>query len=55
VKTQVGARTMAIDTRTHNIYLPTATFSAPPQVTPLGPGRRPKIQKDSFVVLVVGK
>jgi DNA-binding beta-propeller fold protein YncE len=55
VKTQVGARTMAIDTKTHNIYLPTATFSAPPPLTPPGPRTRPQIVKDSFVVLVVGK
>ncbi len=55
VKTQVGARTMAIDTKTHNIYLPTATFSAPPLFTPPGQRSRPKIVRDSFVVLVVGK
>lgn len=55
VRTQVGARTMAIDTKTHNIYLPTATFAAPPQSSPPGSRARPEIVKGSFVILVVGK
>jgi DNA-binding beta-propeller fold protein YncE len=55
VSTQLGARTMAIDAKTHNVYLPTATFSAPPQSTPPGTRIRPAIVKDSFVILVVGK
>ncbi|WP_420263929.1 YncE family protein [Candidatus Magnetominusculus dajiuhuensis] len=50
VITQRGARTMAIDTKTHNIYLPTAQFEAPD-----GKKQRPVPVKDTFVVLVVGK
>jgi YVTN family beta-propeller protein len=50
VKTQEGARTMALDTKTHNIYLATAKFKPP------APGeRRPTPEPDSFVILVVGK
>jgi YVTN family beta-propeller protein len=51
VKTERGARTMTIDPKTHNIYLPTAQF--PP--TPEGSRQRPAPIKDSFVILVVGK
>jgi DNA-binding beta-propeller fold protein YncE len=55
VRTQVGARTMAIDTKTHYIYLPTAEFASPPQFTRPRPGKRPKIVAGSFAVLVAGK
>lgn len=55
VTTERGARTMAIDPKTHNIYLPTAKFSPPPASTPEGSKPRPMIIKDSFAVLVVGK
>jgi DNA-binding beta-propeller fold protein YncE len=49
VRTLVGARTMALDPRTHNIYLATAGFKA------AAPGeRRPGIEPNSFVILVVG-
>jgi len=48
VKTQVGARTCALDTRTHHILLATATMKA------TGRGR-PQPVPDSFVILVVGK
>lgn len=50
-KTQAGARTMALDTKTHNIYLATARFKPQPQ----GQRGRPGIEPDSFVILVVGK
>lgn len=52
VTTQRGARTMAIDPKTHNIYLPTADFEPP---APEGSKSRPKIVEDSFRVLVVGR
>ena len=51
VTTQRGSRTMAIDPKTHNIYLPAAQFS--PQTE--GSRSRPTMIKDSFTVLVVGK
>jgi DNA-binding beta-propeller fold protein YncE len=50
VKTQPGAKTMTLDPKTHMIYLVTARFK------PLAAGeKRPGIEPDSFVVLVVGK
>ncbi len=33
VPTQAGARTMALDSKTHNVYLVTAKFGPPPAAT----------------------
>jgi hypothetical protein len=54
VPTQRGARTMAIDTKTHNIYLPAAEFSPATEPTVENPKPRPAQIKDSFVILVIG-
>ena len=51
VKTQAGARTLALDPKTHHIYLSTATMK---KAEP-GQKGRPGFEPDSFVVLVVGK
>jgi DNA-binding beta-propeller fold protein YncE len=52
VKTEMGARTMAIDPKTHNIFLVTAS----PKPTPGGQrGQRPVFDPKSFTLLVVGK
>jgi YVTN family beta-propeller protein len=49
VPTQVGARTMAVDPRTHRIYLITATFK------PAAAGqRRPEMEPNSAVILIYG-
>jgi DNA-binding beta-propeller fold protein YncE len=50
VTTQQGARTMTIDPLTHNILVPAGQF-APPG----GQGQQPTTDKNSFVVLVIGK
>ncbi|MGO9144788.1 MAG: YncE family protein, partial [Desulfomonilia bacterium] len=55
VTTQRGSRTMAIDPKTHNIYLPAAQFSPQTASTAEGSKLRPIMIKDSFAVLVVGK
>ena len=55
VTTQRGSRTMAIDPKTHNIYLPAAQFSPQTASTAEGSRPRPTMIKDSFAVLVVGK
>jgi DNA-binding beta-propeller fold protein YncE len=55
VPTQQGARTMALDEKTHNVYLVTATFGPPPAPTADNPHPRRTILPDSFVVLVFGK
>jgi DNA-binding beta-propeller fold protein YncE len=55
VPTQPGARTMALDEKTHNVYLVTAKFGPPPAPTADNPHPRRSILPDSFVVLVFGK
>lgn len=55
VATQRSARTMALDTKTHKIYLPVAEFAPAPAPTSEVPKPRPTMIKDSFAVLVVGK
>ena len=53
VPTRRGARTMALDVRTHRIYLVTADFGAPPAATPEHPHPRPAILPGSFRLLVL--
>jgi len=48
IKTQFGAKTMAIDLKTGNLYLATAQFE--PGFRP-APGRRPKVVPGTFVLL----
>ena len=55
VPTQTGARTMALDEKTHNVFLVTAQFGPSPAPTADQPHPRPTILPDSFVVLVFGK
>src|SRR5277367_5962226 len=55
VPTQQGARTLALDAKTHNIFVVTAKFGPPPAATPDNPHPRRSIVSDSFVALVVGK
>jgi DNA-binding beta-propeller fold protein YncE len=55
VPTQQGARTLALDAKTHNVFVVTAKFGPPPAPTADNPRPRRSIVPDSFVVLVVGK
>jgi len=55
VTTQRGARTMALDPKTHNVFLVTARYGPPPAPTPERPNPRPAIVPNSFVILVFGK
>lgn len=55
VKTQEGARTLALDSKTHQVFVVTAKFGPPPAATPENPHPRHTILPDTFVVLVVGK
>jgi YVTN family beta-propeller protein len=50
VPTKKSARTMALDLKTHNIFLPAAEFDAP-----AAGERRGKMKPGSFVVLVVSQ
>jgi len=54
LKTERGARTMALDPRTHNIYLAAAKYETS-QEQPSGGGRqRPRMVPGSFKILVYG-
>jgi hypothetical protein len=55
VPTQRGARTIALDTKTHKIYLPTVQFGETPAPTAERPPPRPAMIPNSFVILVFGK
>jgi hypothetical protein len=55
IPTEPGARTMALDPKTHRAYLITAGFNAPPAATAAQPRPRPSMIPGSFVVLVVSK
>jgi YVTN family beta-propeller protein len=54
VSTQRGARTMALDTKTHNVFLVTAEFGPPPPATADQPHPRPSVVPGSFTLLVFG-
>lgn len=53
IQTRAGSRTMAVDTKTHKLFLPTADFE--PETTPPPEGQRPrrKMVAGTFAVLVV--
>jgi len=54
IKTQVSAKTIALDPKTHRLYLSAAT----PDTTPVEPGKKAKGRRyvpGSFVVIVVGE
>jgi YVTN family beta-propeller protein len=53
VETQKSARTITLDSTTHRIYLPAASFTPPPQPTPEQPKPRPSMIPGSFVILVL--
>jgi DNA-binding beta-propeller fold protein YncE len=55
IKTEFGAKTMGLDSKTHNIFLATADFAPAPSPTPDRPHpQRPAIQ-GTFHVLVYGR
>jgi hypothetical protein len=51
--TQRGARTMALDPKTHRIFLVTAEYGPAPAATAGNPRPRPAIVPGTFIVLVV--
>ncbi|HTQ79349.1 MAG TPA: YncE family protein [Thermoanaerobaculia bacterium] len=55
VPTERGARTMALDEKTHRVYLATAKFNPAPAPTAEQPHPRPTPVPGSFVLLVVGR
>jgi YVTN family beta-propeller protein len=55
VPTQPGARTLALDSKTHNVFVVTAKFGPPPAATADNPHPRRTILPDTFAVLVIGE
>ena len=55
VTTQRGARTMALDVKTHKVFLVTAEFGPPPAPTADHPHPRPQAVPGSFTLLVFGR
>ncbi len=53
VSTQRGSRTMALDEKTHTIYLSAATFGPAPGATPENPRPRPQMEPGSFSILIL--
>jgi hypothetical protein len=54
VKTEPGARTMALDLKTHKIFLPLADIGPPPPATAENPRPRGSILPGTFRVLIFG-
>ena len=50
-----GARTMAVDEKTHRIYTVTAKFGPPPAATAERPHPRPSIEPGSVTLYVIGR
>jgi DNA-binding beta-propeller fold protein YncE len=53
VTTQKGAKTIAINAKTHHLYLPTAEYDAAPETTEENPKPKAKVKPGTFVVLDV--
>ena len=55
IRTQRGARTMALDTKTHNVYTVTAEFGPPPAATAEHPHPWPTIISKTFTLLIFAR
>jgi DNA-binding beta-propeller fold protein YncE len=55
VATQIGARTITVDPKTHTLYLPTAEFGPAPAPTQERPHPRPVIMPNTFCILKIQK
>jgi hypothetical protein len=55
IPTKARARTMALDTKTHKVFVVTADFGTAPAPTADTPHPRPPMVPDTFVVLVLTK
>jgi DNA-binding beta-propeller fold protein YncE len=54
VKTEVGARTIALDAKTHHVFVSTAQYGETPAATTENPNPRPKVVPGTFMVLEYG-
>jgi len=55
ITTQRGARTITIDPKTHNVYLPVGQFGPPGGSAAGESSPQQSTNKDSFIIMVVGK
>jgi YVTN family beta-propeller protein len=55
IKTDVGARTIAIDDKTHHVFTMTAQYGETPPKTDENPRPRPKVIPNTFAVYEFGK
>ena len=55
VKTEYGAKTLGLDTKTHKVFVDTADFGPPPAPTPQRPHPQPAPIAGTFRVLVYGR
>jgi len=55
VKTEYGAKTMALDPKTHNLYLTTSDFGPPPAPTKERPNPNPAATPGTFRLLIYGR
>jgi hypothetical protein len=53
--TEFGAKTMALDPKTHNILVSTADFDQPATPTERQPNPLPRAKQGNFRVLVYGR
>jgi DNA-binding beta-propeller fold protein YncE len=55
VKTEFGAKTMALDPRTHNLLVDTADFEPPPAATPQKRNPQPRAKPGTFHLMIYGR
>jgi hypothetical protein len=55
LKTEYGAKTMALDPKTHNIFVSTSDFNPPAAATAERPNPLPRAKQGNFRVLVYGR
>jgi hypothetical protein len=54
IKTEPGARTIALDPKSHHLFVSTARFGEAPTATAENPNPRPKVLPNTFMVLEYG-
>lgn len=54
IKTEPGARTIALDPKTHHVFVTTAQYGETPAATAENPNPRPKVLPNTFMILEYG-
>ncbi len=54
VKTELGARTITLDPKTHHVFVSTAQYGETPPATAENPRPRPKVVPGTFMILELG-